>query len=80
MTDNVYHARIAALSMAQCASVVTFLRSHGEQDHAASVDQAIERMTEILAAELGRDVLTQAMNWVSEQTWDQTNPPSAVPH
>ncbi len=80
MSEKIYHARIAALSMAQCAAVVTFLRSHGEDHHATQVDEAMDRMTEILAQELGMEVLTQAMNWVSEQAWESTNTTPPISH
>ena len=64
-----YEARIAALSMMHLAACRTLLAAHGRHDHAKNIEAALDAIVEILAGKLGRDRLTQAMDWASGQLW-----------
>jgi hypothetical protein len=68
--DQTYHARVAALSITHGAALVKLLRAHGRQDHADNVEAALNEFIEIISIEVGQPVLTQAMNWVSNEAWD----------
>ena len=74
MKDETYQARVAALSIAQCTTVVNFLRAHDQDEHAENVEAAINAVIAIISDELGRDALAQAMQWVSDQAGDGAEP------
>ncbi len=67
MKTEAYQARVAALSIAQSRTVVSFLHAHGQEEHAENVEAAINAVIAIISDELGRDTLAQAMKWVSDQ-------------
>ena len=67
MKDETYQARIAALSIIQCTTVVKFLRAHDQNEHAENVDAAIGVVAAIFSDELGREKLAQAIKWASDQ-------------
>lgn len=67
MTDKTYEARVAALSLAQCTSVANLLRAHGQDGHADSMEAAMNVVVNLIADELGRDTLAEAMSWVSDE-------------
>lgn len=68
--DQTYHARVAALSITHGAALVKLLRAHGREEHANNVEAALNEFIEIISLEVGQPVLTQAMNWVSNEAWD----------
>ncbi len=61
---------MAALSIAQCRTVVNFLHARSQDEHAENVEAAINAVIDLISDELGRDTLAQAMKWVSDQTGD----------
>lgn len=65
--DETYQARVAALSLAQCRSVVSLLHSHGQHDHADRMEAALGAFAAIVSQELGRDALARALKWVAEE-------------
>ena len=67
MEDKTYQARVAALSLAQCNTVVTLLRAHGQDEQADNMAAAISVVVSIVAKELGRETLANAMSWASEE-------------
>ena len=70
MKDKTHQARVAALSIVQCTTVVKLLRAHGQNEHAENIESALSAVITIVSKSLGRDTLDQAMNWVSDQTED----------
>ncbi len=68
MKDETHQARVAALSMAQCMTMVSLLRASGQNEHAENVEAAMNAVIAIVTDELGREALAQAMRWVSDQT------------
>ncbi len=72
--DQTYHARVAALSMAHGAALVKLLRAHGQDVHAANVETALHDLDAIVAREVGRLALGEAMSWVANHSW---GPPKA---
>ncbi len=66
--DKTYQARVAALSIAQCATTVNLLRAHDQDEHADNVEAAIGMVTAIISNELGRDTLSRAMKWACDKT------------
>lgn len=81
MTDEMRNARVAAISMANGAALAKLLRAHGRHDHAEAVERALEEIAEIVSTEVGRQTLTEAMSWVSDQVWDcDPLAPDAVRH
>jgi hypothetical protein len=67
LQDKTYQARVAALSLAQCNTVVTLLRAHGQEKQADNMEAAISVVISIVSNELGRDTLASAMSWASEE-------------
>jgi hypothetical protein len=67
LENKTYQARVAALSLAQCNTVVTLLRAHGQKEHADQMEAAISVVVSIVSNELGRDTLAKAMTWASDE-------------
>ncbi len=67
MRDKTYQARVAALSLSQCTTVVKLLRAHEQDVHAENMEAAINVVVSLVANELGRDTLAQAMSWASNE-------------
>lgn len=67
MHDKTYQARVAALSLAQCNTVVSLLRAHGQSEHADQMEAAMSVVVSIVSNELGRETLARAMNWASDE-------------
>ena len=70
MEDKTYQARVAALSLAQCNTVVTLLRAHGQTEQADNMEAAISVVVSIVSNELGRETLASAMSWASNEIGD----------
>ena len=68
-------ARVTALWMVHGNSLANLLRRHGRGGHADNLDAALGQVAEIMSGEIGRDTLTQAMDWASDQVWS----PEAAP-
>jgi hypothetical protein len=68
--DQMYHARVAALSIAHGSALAKLLRAHGRDRHAENVEAALNAFVEIVSVEVGQPILIQAMNWVSDEAWD----------
>ena len=77
--DKTYQARIAALSLAQCNTVVTLLRAHGQAEHAEKMAAAIAVVVSIVSNELGRETLASAMSWASEEIGNGNSLTELVP-
>ena len=67
MQDKIYQARVAALSLAQCNTVVTLLRAHGEDEQADNMESAISVVASIVSNELGKETLANAISWASNE-------------
>lgn len=80
--NETYNARVAALSMANGAALAKLLRAHGLGAHADNIEQALAAIADIVSIEVGRDQLTEAMSWVSDQIWNcgEVRPASASRH
>ncbi len=68
--DQTHHARVAALSIAHGSALVKLLRAHGRDAHADNVEAALNEFVEIVSMQVGQPILSQAMNWVSDEAWD----------
>ena len=73
MEDKTYQARVAALSLAQCNTVVNLLRAHGQREQADNMEAAISVVVSIVSNELGRETLASAMSWASEEIGNGNN-------
>ena len=78
MKDKTHQARVAALSLAQCTTVVKLLRAHGQNEHAESVEAAISVVASIISNQLGRDTLAEAMQWASEEVGASAGLPDLI--
>ncbi len=67
MQDKIYQARVAALSLAQCNTVVTLLRAHGQDEQADNMESAISVVVSIVSNELGKETLANAISWASDE-------------
>lgn len=65
---------MTALSLAQCATAVTLLRAHGQDEHADSMEAAISMVVSIVSNQLGRDTVEQAMRWASDELGSAAEP------
>ena len=76
--DRLQQARVAALSLEQGAGLVRLLKAHGRGEHAAHMEAALRQAREILGQACGRDLLSDAIDWVADRT-DAAEPSPAVP-
>ncbi len=76
MQNKTYQARIAALSIAQSSTMVRLLRSYGQNAHAENIEAAINAVTDIVSAELGRHIMAEAMAWVADESWEGDDLPA----
>jgi len=67
LESKTYQARVAALSLAQCNTIVTLLRAHGQKEHADHMEAAMSVVVSIVSNELGRETLARAMSWASDE-------------
>ncbi len=67
MKDKTNQARVAAMSLSQCTTVVNLLRAHQQEVHADNMEAAISVVASLISNELGRDTLAQAVSWVSDE-------------
>ena len=74
MEDATQAARVTALWVVHGNSLANLLRHHGRPDHADNLNAALGEVAEILSGQIGRDALTEAMIWASDQIWSQENP------
>ena len=79
MRDREHDARVAALWILHGKACVKLLRAHGRAGHAESFAQALHEVAEIVAQEVGRDILSAAMDWASSQLWGSPETASAIP-
>lgn len=67
MTGQDYNARMAALWIMHGTACVKLLKAHGRQLHADNFEAALREYVDIIAGEVGRDTLTEAMDWAAGQ-------------
>ena len=79
MTDREHDARVAALWILHGNACVKLLRAHGRAGHAESFAQALHEVAEIVAQEVGREILIAAMDWASSQLWGGPETAPAAP-
>ena len=65
--DEAQQARVVALSLAHCTAMVTLLRASNEENHAANVEAAIGVTMGLVANELGRETLANAIDWARRE-------------
>ena len=70
LTDRAYQARVAALSIAHSSTMLTLLRAHGDDEHADNVEAAIAAVVAIVSKSTGKETLTEALEWVSDEAND----------
>ena len=78
MEHKTQQARVAALSLAQCATAVALLRAHGENGHANGMEAAISAVVSIVSNQLGKDTVAQAMRWASDELGSAADPAGLV--
>lgn len=71
MTDPIRQAQVAALWMVHGATLTQLLRAHGRSAHADNLEAALGEVSDIVAGAVGRPLLAQAIDAVSNQLWDQ---------
>lgn len=74
MDHKIHQARVAALSLAQCATAVTLLRANGENQHAERMEAAISATVTIVSDQLGKDTVAQAMRWAADRLDNAADP------
>lgn len=67
MTGQDYNARMAALWIIHGTACIKLLRTHGRGLHADNFEAALREFVDIIAGEVGRDTLTDAMDWAAGQ-------------
>lgn len=70
MSDRVREARITAVSLAHGGALAKLLRAHGCAAEADNLEAALQRVFGIMAAELGRETLSEALRWASAEAGD----------
>ena len=63
-------ARLAALSILNCVNCAKLLRSHGLLEHAGNLEAAMTALMEVLSTQVGRENLSEALDWASTEMWD----------
>ncbi len=79
MRDREHDARVAALWILHGNACVKLLRAHGRAGHAESFAAALHEVAEIVADEVGREILRAAMDWASSQLWGSPETASVIP-
>lgn len=67
MIPQDYNARMAALWIMHGTACIKLLRAHGRALHADNFEAALREFVDIIADEVGRDTLTEAMDWAAGQ-------------
>lgn len=67
MISQDYNARMAALWIMHGTACIKLLRAHGRSLHADNFEAALREFVDIIADEVGRDTLTEAMDWAAGQ-------------
>jgi len=82
MDDTSDDARVAAIWVLHGNSCARLLRAHGRDRHAEQLEEAFAEVTEIVAATVGREALTRALDWAADEMWPAatTEPGSATRH
>lgn len=62
-------ARAAALSILNAKACCELLRAHGEAEHAANFEAALQKALTILGDYLGTEKLAEALDWASDESW-----------
>lgn len=65
-------AKLIALWILHGLACARLLRAHGRIEQAHNFEAALDELKEILAGELGREQLTQAMDWASAELWKES--------
>jgi hypothetical protein len=80
LSDCPINPKVAALWFVHGRSCANLLRAHGQTRHADNHDAAMDALLDILAGELGRAELAEAIDWVSENMWSDraTNPGTRI--
>ncbi len=63
--DN--NARMAALWIMHGTACIKLLKAHGRNLHAENFEAALREFVDIIAEEVGRDRLSEAMDWAAGQ-------------
>ena len=61
------NARMAALWIMHGTACVKLLKAHGRSLHADNFEAALREFVDIIADEVGRDNLSEAMDWAATQ-------------
>lgn len=77
MSDREHDARVAALWILHGGACVKLLRAHGREGHAENFEAALRAVAEIVAGQVGRETLSAAMDWASDQMWGGPDPAAA---
>ena len=80
MKEKTYQARIAALSIIQCTTIMNYLRAHDQNEHANNIETAIGVVAALFSDELGRETLAQAIKWASDEAGGAKLPASLSVH
>jgi len=75
-------AKLVALWILHGMACAKLLREHGRGTHALNFEAALDELKEIMAGKVGRDELSRAIAWASEEMWDAdvTAEPSRLRH
>ncbi len=79
MRDRQHDARVAALWILHGGTCVKLLRAHGREGHAQSFAAALDEVAAIVADQVGRETLTEAMDWASDQLWGSAESAATAP-
>jgi len=63
-------AKLIALWIMHGMACARLLRELGRGEHALNFEAALEELKEIMAGEVGRDELSRAIEWASEELWE----------
>lgn len=84
MIGQDHNARMAALWIMHGTACIKLLRAHGRTLHADNFEAALREFVDIIAAEVGRETLTDAMDWAAGQVstygddFDRDDPPVSI--
>lgn len=70
MDERMQSAKLSALWLLHGRACAKLLRAHGEDKHAINFDAALDQIMQILAADVGKRQLVEAMDWATEELWD----------
>ena len=65
--ERCHQARVVALSVAHCSAMASLLRASRQDEHASNVEAAITVTLSLVANQVGRETMAEAIDWARNE-------------